>query len=122
MYLPEEGRYSNLMKLPEGEDIGRKIRDAMRAIEAENEDLKGVLPQSEYNRLDNRSLFSLLKVFNLREEILDADDDLFGDIYHGKTYGLPSTRIANFTRVQHFISAPAPERALSLRKHRKKVA
>jgi type I restriction enzyme M protein len=81
MYLPEEGRYSNLMKLPEGEDIGRKIRDAMRAIEAENEDLKGVLPQSEYNRLDNRSLFSLLKVFNLREEILDADDDLFGDIY-----------------------------------------
>lgn len=81
MYLPEEGRYSNLMKLPEGEEIGRKIREAMRAIEAENEDLRGVLPQSEYNRLDNRSLFSLLKVFNLREEILDADDDLFGDIY-----------------------------------------
>ncbi|HOO54656.1 MAG TPA: class I SAM-dependent DNA methyltransferase [Methanothrix sp.] len=81
MYLPEEGRYSNLMKLPEGEDIGRKIREAMRAIEAENEDLKGVLPQSEYNRLDNLSLVSLLKNFNLREEILDADDDLFGDIY-----------------------------------------
>jgi type I restriction enzyme M protein len=81
MYLPEEGRYSNLMKLPEGEDIGRKIREAMRAIEAENEDLRGVLPQSEYNRLDNRSLFSLLKVFNLREEVLDGDDDLFGDIY-----------------------------------------
>jgi len=32
MYLPEKGRYSNLMKLPEGEDVGRAIRDAMRQL------------------------------------------------------------------------------------------
>ncbi len=81
MYLPEEARYSNLMKLPEGEDVGRAIREAMSAIETENEDLMGVLPRNEYNRLDNRSLVSLLKNFNLDSALLDADDDLFGDIY-----------------------------------------
>lgn len=43
--------------------------------------MRGVLPQNEYNRLDNRSLVSLLKNFNLPSSVLDADDDLFGDIY-----------------------------------------
>jgi len=81
MYLPEEGRYSHLMKLPEGGDVGLAIREAMSAIEAENEDLRAVLPRNEYNRLDNRSLVSLLKNFNLDSSLLDADDDLFGDIY-----------------------------------------
>lgn len=39
MYLPEGTRFSNLLKLPEGTNIGMKINDAMRAIEAENEEL-----------------------------------------------------------------------------------
>ena len=52
------------MQLPEGENIGKAINDAMRAIEAENDDLKDVLPKT-YNRLDNQVLFNLLKNFNL---------------------------------------------------------
>jgi type I restriction-modification system DNA methylase subunit len=43
--------------------IGKAINDAMRAIEAENEDLKDVLPKT-YNRLDNSVLVSLLKTLN----------------------------------------------------------
>src|ERR1700685_3808071 len=51
LYLPETARFSNLLQLPEGADIGKAINDAMRAIEADKEDLKGVLPK-HYNRLD----------------------------------------------------------------------
>lgn len=39
MYLPEQARYSYLINLPEGSDIGKAINQAMEAIEAENEDL-----------------------------------------------------------------------------------
>jgi len=45
MYLPEKARYSHLINLPEGSDIGKAINQAMDAIEAENEDLRGVLPR-----------------------------------------------------------------------------
>jgi type I restriction enzyme M protein len=78
LYVPDDARYSRLLKLPEGQSIGRAINDAMRAIEAENEDLKGVLPK-EYNRLDNDTLFALLKTFS--EIVMDFDGDIFGRIY-----------------------------------------
>ena len=48
LYVPREARFENLLQLPEGEDIGRAIDDAMRAIEADNPDLKDVLPRT-YN-------------------------------------------------------------------------
>jgi len=40
------------LKLPEGTDIGKEVNDAMKAIEAENDDLRDVLPRTS-NRLDN---------------------------------------------------------------------
>ena len=40
MYLPPQARFSNLLDLPEGENIGKAINEAMKAVEAENEDLK----------------------------------------------------------------------------------
>lgn len=43
LYLPEKARYSYLLSLPEGNDIGRSIDNAMDAIEEENPDLKGTL-------------------------------------------------------------------------------
>ncbi|MGB9847068.1 MAG: type I restriction-modification system subunit M N-terminal domain-containing protein, partial [Desulfotomaculales bacterium] len=45
LYLPEHARYSHLLRLPEGENIGRAVNEAMKAIETENEDLKDVLPK-----------------------------------------------------------------------------
>src|ERR1700682_6082288 len=42
LYLPETARFSHLLNLPESSDIGKAINDAMRAIEADNEDLKDV--------------------------------------------------------------------------------
>jgi len=78
MYLPEKARFANQLKLPEGENIGRAINDAMKAIEAENPDLKDVLPKT-YNRLENASLIELLKLMaSIR---MDIEGDAFGKIY-----------------------------------------
>jgi type I restriction enzyme M protein len=78
LYLPEAARFSTLLDLPEGADIGKAINDAMKAIEAHNEDLKEVLPRT-YNRLDKQLLVSLLK--NFAAFPMDIEGDAFGKIY-----------------------------------------
>lgn len=78
LYLPKESRFENLLDLPEGANIGKAINDAMKAIEAENPDLKDVLPMT-YNRFDNRLLFELLKL--LSPENMGIEGDVFGKIY-----------------------------------------
>lgn len=77
LYLPEEARFKILLNLPEGSDIGKAINDAMKAIEAENEDLRGTLPKN-YTTIDNRILIELLKNFN---SIDFSEGDVFGKIY-----------------------------------------
>ncbi len=78
IYLPEEARYAELLKVPEGEDIGARINDAMRLIEQQNEELKGVLPKT-YQQVGNAPLFTLLKTF--ASIPLDIEGDAFGKIY-----------------------------------------
>lgn len=78
MYLPEAARFSKLLELPEGENIGQAINNAMKAIEAENEELKDVLPKG-YTRLDNDTLVALLKLFSQLK--MDIEGDAFGKIY-----------------------------------------
>ena len=58
LYLPEASRFSCLIQLPEGGNIGAAINDAMRAIESNNPDLKDVLPKT-YNRFENSQTFGL---------------------------------------------------------------
>jgi len=78
LYLPEEGRFSYLVSLPEGKDIGKAVNDAMKEIEAENEELKDVLPKT-YNRLEKDVLIALLKT--LSGIPMDVEGDMFGKIY-----------------------------------------
>lgn len=78
LYLPEASRFSALIQLPEGGNIGAAINDAMRAIEAENPDLKDVLPKT-YNRFENSLLKELLKTMNSIP--MDIKGDAFGKIY-----------------------------------------
>jgi len=77
MYLPTEARFKMLLNLPEGSDIGKAINDAMKAIERENEDLRGVLPKN-YTTIDNQILVDLLKNFNAADI---TEGDVFGKIY-----------------------------------------
>ena len=78
LYLPETARFQNLLRKPEGANIGQAINDAMRAIEGENPDLKDVLPKT-YNRLENSSLVELLKI--MASIPMDIEGDAFGKIY-----------------------------------------
>ncbi len=78
LFMPDEARFQRLVELPEGENIGRAINAAMKAIEAENPDLRDMLPKT-YNRLANATLVSLLKIFNAIQ--MDLEGDVFGKIY-----------------------------------------
>ncbi len=78
MYLPPHARFSYLLRLPEGENTGKAINDAMKAIEADNEELRGVLP-ANYTQLNNDTLVALLKTFS--EIPMDIEGDIFGKIY-----------------------------------------
>jgi type I restriction enzyme M protein len=78
LYMPEKARFGYLLNLPEGTDIGRAINDAMKAIEAENEDLKDVLPKT-YTTLDKSLLVSLLK--NFSSIPMTIEGGAFGKIY-----------------------------------------
>ncbi len=78
MYLPEKARYSYLLNLPEDENLGRAINEAMKSVEENNPDLKGILPK-RYNQLDKDILIGLLKSFS--EIPMDVEGDMFGRIY-----------------------------------------
>lgn len=78
MYIPPHSRYDYLLSLPEGENIGKAINEAMKGVEGHNSDLKGILPKT-YTRIDNDLLIGLLK--NFSEIEMDVEGDMFGRIY-----------------------------------------
>jgi len=83
-FIPEKSGYEYLMNLPENRNIGKAINDAMKAIEQENRELAGVLPQ-DYTTLsikpaeNNLILLALLRNFNQISD--DIEGDAFGEIY-----------------------------------------
>jgi type I restriction enzyme M protein len=80
MFLPDTARFSKLLDLPEGADIGKAINEAMIAIEKENTQLDSILPKN-YNRFDNNLLVELLKKFSKVDIGADFEGDAFGKIY-----------------------------------------
>ena len=78
LYLPEKSRFSYLVGLPEGENLGKAINEAMKLVEEENPELKDVLPKT-YARLENDTLAALLKTFSGIP--MDVEGDVFGRIY-----------------------------------------
>jgi type I restriction enzyme M protein len=78
MYLPKEARYLYLLNLPESENVGQAINNAMKAVEEHNPDLKGILPKT-YTRFNNDLLVNLLK--NFSESLKNVEGDVFGKIY-----------------------------------------
>lgn len=78
LFIPDEARFSNLIKLQEGKNIGQAINDAMKAVEAKNPTLKDVLPKT-YNRIENSTLIELLRLINSIP--MDMEGDAIGKIY-----------------------------------------
>jgi type I restriction enzyme M protein len=77
--LPEESRFDYLEKLPEGTALGEKITRAMKLIEDENENLKGVLP-IDYEKFSDDLLRELIRELS-GDKIKNAEGDVFGRIY-----------------------------------------
>ena len=79
MFLPEKSQFDYLVSLPESADIGEAIDNAMKLIEDEYDNLKGVLPKN-FSIFSKDLLKELLRIFN-KEVLQKAEGDLFGKIY-----------------------------------------
>lgn len=76
IFLRPEARFSRLQSLAEGDNIGKAINEAMKAIEEENPDLKGALPRT-YAQIDNWVLIELLRLL----APVNLSGDAFGKVY-----------------------------------------
>jgi len=79
MFLPAKAQFDYLVALPESADIGEAIDNAMKLIEDEYDNLKGVLPKN-FSIFSKDLLRELLRIFN-KEVLQKAEGDLFGKIY-----------------------------------------
>ena len=80
LYLRPEARFDHLVALPDGADRAAAVVAAMESIEADYDGLRGVLPKSEYQALDNEVLGDLLRKLN-PDELKRVSGDVFGRIY-----------------------------------------
>ena len=80
IFLRREAQFAHLVGLPDGEDRAVAIIAAMESIEADYDSLRGVLPKSEYQALDNDVLGDLLRKLD-PEELKQVSGDVFGRIY-----------------------------------------
>jgi type I restriction enzyme M protein len=78
LYLAPGARFDFLLTLPEFDNIGARVNDAMREIEKHNPQLAGVLPKT-YNLFTSTLLKELLK--KVSEIPATLDYDAFGRIY-----------------------------------------
>jgi type I restriction enzyme M protein len=80
IFLKPESQFEYLVALPDSADRAQAIIDAMENIEADYETLRGVLPKTEYQELDNNVLGQLFRTFN-DPALKTATGDIFGRIY-----------------------------------------
>lgn len=76
IFLRPEARFSHLQSLTESDDIGKAINEAMKAIEEDNTDLSGALPQT-YTDLGNDVLVELIRLL----APINLTGDAFGKVY-----------------------------------------
>lgn len=80
IFLQPKAQFDTLVALPDSADRAKAIIDAMESIEADYENLRGVLPKNEYQELDNEVLGQLLRTLN-PDELKRVSGDVFGRIY-----------------------------------------
>lgn len=82
-FVPQEARWSEIAKSAHTPEIGAILDKAMIAIEADNKNLKGVLPKNYANpELDKRVLGNVVDVFtNMDMSDTEASKDLLGRTY-----------------------------------------
>ena len=78
LFLSPKARFAHLLSLPESENIGRAVNDAMSDIEKSNPQLAGILPRT-FQIFEGKLLKDLLK--KVSEIPASIDYDAFGRIY-----------------------------------------
>jgi len=78
LFVPPTARLSYLVDLPEDANLGDALDNAMRLIERNNPDLRGILPRG-YQRLQKSTLNEMLRLFAPLPTKLSGD--AFGLIY-----------------------------------------
>lgn len=76
VFLPPHARFSHLLSLPEAEDMGKALNDAMEAIAEYNPDLAGIMPTG-YGALPDSVLRELLRLL----EPIKLAGDAYGLIF-----------------------------------------
>lgn len=93
LYLPKEAQYDYLVNLPENivavgiknaagqqmNSLGEVVNNAMELVEAQSEQLTGVLPKS-YTDFSDELLFELIRIFN-NNALDEVGGDVIGRIY-----------------------------------------
>lgn len=93
LFLPKEAQYEYLVNLPEDvkklgltgingqpvNSLGEAVNNAMELVEAQSEQLNGVLPK-DYTSFSDELLGELLRIFN-NKAIDDVGGDIMGRIY-----------------------------------------
>jgi type I restriction enzyme M protein len=80
IFLQPEAQFDFLVALPDSEDRAKAIIKTMESIEADYDNLRGILPKSEYQELDNEVLGQLLRTLN-PDVLKKVSGDVFGRIY-----------------------------------------
>ncbi|MDK2989591.1 MAG: type restriction enzyme protein [Methanoculleus sp.] len=80
IFLQPKAQFDYLVSLTDSDDRARAIIEAMESIEGDYASLRGVLPKSEYQELDNGVLGQLLRTLN-PDELKHVSGDVFGRIY-----------------------------------------
>jgi len=80
IFLQPKAQFDHLVSLTDSNDRARAIIEAMESIEGDYASLRGVLPKSDYQELDNSVLGQLLRTLN-PDELRHVSGDVFGRIY-----------------------------------------
>lgn len=82
-FLPEESRWSTVIKNSKQNDIALIIDTALHTVEKNNPALKGALPDNYFSRLnmDVSKLSALLDTINNIDTIKDKQQDIVGRVY-----------------------------------------
>lgn len=82
-FLPEESRWSHIIKNSKQDNIALVIDTALHTVEKNNPSLKGALPDNYFSRLnmDVSKLSALLDTINNIDTLKDKQQDIVGRVY-----------------------------------------
>ena len=82
-FLPEESRWSHIIKNSKQDSIALTIDTALNTTEKNNPSLKGALPDNYFSRLnmDISKLAALLDTINNIDTLKDKQEDIVGRVY-----------------------------------------